>query len=70
MFNKKKNKKFSDFCLQCFSNEEILIKHKEDCLVINGKQNKRLKSGTISFNNYFKQTPVPFKIYDDFECIF
>ena len=42
---------------------------KKDCVSINGKQNVRLKSGTISFKNYFKQIPVPFKIYADFECI-
>ena len=29
----------------------------------------KLKSGSISFKNYFKQLPVPFKIYADFECI-
>ena len=29
----------------------------------------RLKSGLISFKNYFKQLPVHFKIYADFECI-
>ena len=28
----------------------------------------KLKSGSISFKNYFKQLPVPFKIYTDFEC--
>ena len=28
------------------------------------KQEKR----TIKFNNYFKQIPVQFKIYADFEC--
>ena len=33
------------------------------------KQNVKLKSGLISFKNYFKQLPVPFKIYADFECI-
>ena len=27
----------------------FLIKHKEDCLVINGKKNVKLESGTISF---------------------
>ena len=37
--------------------------------MINGKQNLKLKSGSISFKNYFKQLPVPFKIYGDFECI-
>ena len=45
--------------LQCFSSENVLVKHKEDCLSING---------AIEFENYFKQIPVPFKIYADFEC--
>ena len=65
-----KNKKyFCKCCLQCFSTEQILIEHKENCLVINGNQSVKLKSGSISFKNYFKQIPVPFKIYADFECI-
>ena len=38
------------------------------CLSINGKQSVRLEKGTIEFKNYFKQIPVPFKIYADFEC--
>ena len=46
-----------------------MTEHREICLVINGKQNIKLKSGTISFKNYSKQIPVPFKIYADFECI-
>ena len=37
--------------------------------MINGKQSVKLKSGSISFKNYFQQFPVPFKIYTDFECI-
>ena len=57
------------FCLQCFSSEKVLIQHKKNCLIINGKQSVKLKSGLISFKNYFKQIPVPFKIYADFECI-
>ena len=60
------------FCkcsLQCFSSEKILQKHKENCLVINGKQSIKLKSGSISFKNCFKQLPIPFKIYADFECL-
>ena len=72
MFNKTKNKYnkfFCENCLQCFSSEEVLIEHKEDCLIINGKQNFKLEKGFISFKNYFKQIPVPFKIYADFECI-
>ena len=44
----------------------MLIKHKEDCLSINGVQS--VKEGIIKFENYFKQLPVPFKIYADFEC--
>ena len=46
----------------------MLTKHKEDCLSINGKQSVKLEKGTIEFENYFKQIPVPFKIYADFEC--
>ena len=46
----------------------MLIKHKEDCLSINGQQSINLEKGTIEFKNYFKQLPVPFKIYADFEC--
>ena len=32
--------------------------------------NKTLEKGFISFKNYSRQIPVPFKIYADFECIF
>ena len=68
---KNENKKyFCKSCLQCFSSEGVLIEHKEDCLIINGKQNVKLEEGFISFKNYFKQILVPFKIYADFECIF
>ena len=49
--------------------KKILIKHKENCLIINGKQTVKLKSGSIKFKNYFKQLSVPFKIYADFECL-
>ena len=48
-------------CLQCFSAENVLTKHKEDYLSINGKQSVKLEEGTIEFKNYFKETPVPFK---------
>ena len=33
------------------------------------KLNVKLEKGFISFKNYFKQIPVPFKIYADSECI-
>ena len=55
-------------CLQCLNSENVLIKHKENCLSINGKQSVILEKGIIKFENYFKQIPVPFKIYADFEC--
>ena len=35
---------------------------------INGKQSVKLEKGIIKFENYFKQMPVPFKIFADFEC--
>ena len=71
MFHKTKNKNtkwFCRSCLQWFSSENVLIKHKEDCLSINGKQSVNLEKGIIEFENYFKQLPVPFKFYSDFEC--
>ena len=71
MFRKTKNKNKKHFCkssLQCFSRENVLTKHKEDCLSINSAQSVRLEKGTIEFKNHFKQIPVPFKIYADFEC--
>ena len=71
MFHKTKNKNkkwFCKSCLQCFSSENVLIKHKENCLSINGKQSVKIEEGIIKFQNYFKQIPVPFKIYADFEC--
>ena len=57
MFHKTKNKIkkwFCKSCLQYFSSENVLIKHKEDCLSINGQQSKNLEKGTIEFKNYFK----------------
>ena len=71
MFHKTKNKNkkwFCRSCLQCFSSESVLIKHKENCLSINGKQLVILEKGIVELKNHFKQIPVPFKIYDGFEC--
>ena len=45
MFHKTKNKNIKWFyrsCLQCFSDERVLIKHKEDCLRINGMQSVKV----------------------------
>ena len=72
MFNRTKykgKKCFCKSCLQCFNSENVLIEHKKDCLIINSKENVKLEKGFISFKNIFKQIPVPFKIYADFECI-
>ena len=41
---KTKNKKwFCKSCLECFSSANVLIKHKEHCLSINGKQSVKLE---------------------------
>ena len=40
IFHKTKNKNKKSVrrrCLQCFSRESMLIKHKENCFIINGK---------------------------------
>ena len=73
MFHKTKNKNKKWFCksyLQCFSSENVLMKHTEDCLSISGQQSINLEKRTIEFKNHFKQLPVSFKIYADFECNF
>ena len=44
-----------------------MIKHKENSLSINGKQSVKLEKGIIEFENFFKQIPVPFKTYADFD---
>ena len=54
MFHKTKNKNkkwFCKSCLQCFSVENILIKHKEDYLSINGVQSVNVEKGIIEFKN-------------------
>ena len=67
---RKKKIWFCKNCLQYFSSENVLIKHKEDCLSTNWVQSGKLEEGIIKFENYFRQLPVPFKIYADFECSF
>ena len=54
--------------MQCFSSKNVLTKHKKVCVSINGGQSVKLGKETIEFKNYFKQVPVPFKVYADFEC--
>ena len=58
MFPKTKNKNkkcFCRSCLQCFSSENMLIKHKENCLSINGKQSVKLEKAIIEFENYLNK---------------
>ena len=59
---------FVEVVYSAFSRESMLIKLKENRLSINGKQSVILEKGIIEFENHFKQIPVPFKIYADFEC--
>ena len=41
---KNRNKKyFCKCCLQCFSNEKVLIENGENCLIINGKKCVKFK---------------------------
>ena len=57
MFHKAKNKNrkwFCKSCLQCFSSESALIKHKENYVSISGKQTVKLEKGIIKFENYLK----------------
>ena len=58
-------------CLQCFSREDVLTEHKNNCILINGKQAIQMpeKGHIVNFKNYYKQLPVPFVIYADFEAI-
>ena len=74
MYRKTRNKNKKHFCmhcLQCFSQEEILLKHKEVCIEINGEQSIKMPEvgSKIEFKNYNKQMQAPFVIYADFEAI-
>ena len=66
----KNNKKhFYRYCVQCFSSEKVSQGHKETCLKIIGKQTVKLRSGSIKFQNHFKQLAAPLKICADFESM-
>ena len=75
MYNQSKHKErkhFCMFCLQCFSSERILANHANNCLTIHGMQAINMpKPGKniLNFKNFYKQLPVPFVIYADFEAI-
>ena len=64
MFNKTKNRNKKWFCMRClqhFSSENVLDKHKKNCLVINGEQRVELNEGFTSFKNYSRQMQVPLR---------
>ena len=51
MFHKTKNKNkkwFCKSCLQCFSSKNVVTEHKEDCLIIIGKQSVKVGKGIMS----------------------
>ena len=56
-------------CFTHFSKEELFQKHIEYC-----SNNETVavkmppKNSKLSFNNYYKQLPIPFVVYADFEC--
>ena len=64
-------KHFCMHCLQCFSSERVLNKHKEVCIEINGEQSIKMPEvgSKIEFKNYNKQLQAPFVICADFEAI-
>ena len=64
-------KHFCIYCLQCFSSEDILNKHKTNCIIINSKQAIKMpeKGSILKFNNFHKQLSVPFVIHADFEAM-
>ena len=58
----KERKKFCMYCLQCFSSEDILTKHKEICITINSEQAIKMPEkgdNILKYNNFHKQLPVP-----------
>ena len=64
VFYKTKNKNEKWFCKSClryFSKENVLIKHKEDCLSINGKKTVQLDVGTIKFKIISNKYLFPLK---------
>ena len=60
-------------CKRCFSHfttQELLDKHMKYCYNNNTSFVKMPKPGSnLHFKNYYKQLPIPFCVYADFECI-
>ena len=63
---------FCLYCLQNFSSEKVLNKHKIKCIEVNGTQPIRMPTGyhnILNYNDFQKQLNVPFVISTDFESI-
>ena len=60
-------------CKRCFSHfttSELLEKHIQYCYTNKSAFVKMPKPGSyLHFKNYYKQLPIPFVVYADFECI-
>ena len=75
MYNKTKHKEKKHFCMYClqnFTTEQILLKRKDNCMVVNRKQARRMPKkveNILQFKNHQKQMPAPFVIYADFEAV-
>lgn len=75
MYNSTKHEQKKYFCMHClqsFTSEDILIKHKSTCMEVNGDQSINMPSpenSILKFQNYHKQLQAPFIIYADFESI-
>ena len=60
------------YCLQNFTTEQILLKHKDNCMVVNGKQAIRMPEegeNIVQFKNHQRQMQAAFVIHADFEAI-
>ena len=56
-------------CFSHFSKEELYQKHIEYCSSNESVAVKMPpKNSKLGFNNYYKQLPIPFVVYADFEC--
>lgn len=64
-------KYFCKHCLQHFTRQDILEKHIENCVVINGSQAVEMpkEGSTLSFTNARNSIACPFAIYADLEAI-
>ena len=49
-------------CLQHFSSQVILEKHKDNCSVVNGEQRVKLDGGYVEFKNYSNMIRAPFML--------